>query len=114
MPTTANQCIESAIGAIRSFLEHTESDLLGADGEQLRRLARRIQAARVARRRTDRAVAEPYVEALHARYQEYLQKLHVRLGELQQALLSEREASLQEQARVARTREWHHSLSTTQ
>ena len=114
MTVTVQRSIESAINAIDAFLEASASDPEFAGGPQIRRLASRIQAVQMARRGSDRVMSDPHLVGLQTRYREGLEKLRLRLDEIQRTLLADRERLLRQQAQLARTREWHQSLNTTQ
>ncbi len=103
--------MEEAIAAIEHFLDSTGENA-HATADDLRQLSRTIAAARAARESHLARVPRPTPH--EDRYRQCLERLRLRLREMEAGLLEERALVLQEHECIARTLAWHTSFSRTQ
>jgi hypothetical protein len=102
--------MEQAIQMIEQFLESTTTITPAA----MKELSRSVALAKAARdQRSPRSPRDFSFSELSATYRRNLERLRLRLREVEDSLRSERNRLLEEEARVSRTREWHTLLSRT-
>jgi hypothetical protein len=108
------KAMEDAIGLIERFLRTTEDGTRPVPG-MLRQISQSIEQTKTVRDKSmHRHPPGPTSSERYTRYRLCLEKLRARLKELENILAVERNRLLDEQSRLARTKEWHSLLGRTQ
>ena len=112
---SAETIINEAISIINAFVDGTSEGTVTLSPAGFHELSYCIERAKSAR------IAHPHLStpdrafsALCARYQLSLEKLQIRLREIEAGLNGERNRLLDHELHLARAREWHTSLNRTQ
>ena len=107
-----NVTLENAIAAIQCFLIDSGH---GLPGEQsIRSLTERIEQTQASRKDHFPRPTDELTWSLTCAYRQQLERLHLRLCDLEPLLIAERERCCESQEDVSRTRAWHELVSRTQ
>lgn len=112
MTPPLNIALENTIAAIESFLVDSLRNLPGE--HNLRRLTEHIRQTQTARNSVSSGKIEELTKSLTYAYGEQLERLHLRLTELESAFVAERDRCLASEESISRARAWHELLSRTQ
>lgn len=107
--------IREAIELINRFLEDTTGGTSATNADSFRELSRRIELARSSRdQHACQRARSPSFSNLCDEYRSQLERLRLRLADLEVEYRHQRTRLLKEQACIARTREWHALVTKTQ
>lgn len=112
MVPSLNVTLENAIAAIECFLVDSGHTLPGE--QSIRTLAERIEQTQALRKNHLPRPAEELTWSLTCAYRQQLERLQLRLCDLEPLLIAERDRCCEGQENVSRTRAWHELVSRTQ